>query len=35
VIIPATLLYSLALVAALRRRQQAPLKPADAELTHV
>jgi uncharacterized membrane protein len=35
VIIPATLLYSLGLVAALRRRKPAPLKPADAELTRV
>jgi uncharacterized membrane protein len=33
VIIPATLLYSLVLVAALKRRTPAPLQPADAELT--
>jgi uncharacterized membrane protein len=35
VIIPATLLYSLGLVAALRRRMPAPLEPADGELTRV
>jgi uncharacterized membrane protein len=35
VIIPATLLYSLGLVAVLRRRVRAPVKPADAGLTRV